>query len=251
MPLDLPKVTTLSPASAPAIKKALMSLVAWQPAARTTYQFYEELDRWLGPWGSGGYPIGYGKKYNIAFNENPVLNSAHFPVANRWVRQTTINLQVALVDVIVAAIRGNRLREITQEPLLRKAAFDSHPQAYLRGGLQEVAQEEPECIPVIILIPWEQFNPANPNFFATFVQIVEVIREPGIRSWVRTAIRGGGNVRREGIRLLTEEADEALDQARENIAEAERALVNDAKRAVLRQVVHLAQRYFPTQSFVY
>jgi len=44
------------------------------PGAATTYQFYEEVDYWLGPWGTAGYPIGYGKKYNILFSTNPPLN---------------------------------------------------------------------------------------------------------------------------------------------------------------------------------
>ena len=52
----------------------LDSVMATIPGAATTYQFYEEVDYWLGPWGTAGYPIGYGKKYNILFSTNPPLN---------------------------------------------------------------------------------------------------------------------------------------------------------------------------------
>lgn len=35
----------------------LTSVIAGHAQAITTYQFYEELDTWLGPWGQRGYPI--------------------------------------------------------------------------------------------------------------------------------------------------------------------------------------------------
>lgn len=255
MPLALPKLATLNPSMAYAVGQTLMTTVAWRSAALTTYQFYEEIDRWLGPWGASGYPIGYGKKYNIAFNTDPILNSPYFPVANAWVHQTTINLQVALVDVIVAAIRDNKLYRIIQEDQLRKAAFDAHPGAYLRGGLMRVAEQEPECIPVIVAIAWEQFNPLNPNFSMTFGQVVEVIREPGIRRWLQAAIAGSTHLPSEARRLLYEEARNAVqaagDAARETIERTERLLVSETKRALLRRFAELTERYQPLRRYFY
>jgi len=34
------------------------------------------------------------------------------------------------------------------------------------------------------MIPYAEFNPTNPNFKATIVQVYDVIAEPGILSWV-------------------------------------------------------------------
>ena len=86
MPLTLPKLSSLSPANAFTVGKQLLTVVAFRPGAQTTYQFYEEIDAWLGPWGPNGYPIGYGRKYNIAFTTDPILNSGRFPVARNWIR---------------------------------------------------------------------------------------------------------------------------------------------------------------------
>ena len=66
----------------------------------------------------------------------------------------------------------------------------SHPGAYLRAGLRDVAEQEPECLPVIAPIPREQFNPTNPNFAATFNQVVEVVRQPGVSAWLSSVMLG-------------------------------------------------------------
>ena len=57
------------------VRAELTSVIAGHPRATTTYRFYEELNAWLGPWGRRGYPIGYGKAYNVAFNSNPLLKT--------------------------------------------------------------------------------------------------------------------------------------------------------------------------------
>ena len=118
--------------------------------ATTTYRFYEELDFWLGPWGQNGYPIAYGKFYNVLFTTNPKLDSN--AQARQWVWQTTIFLQEALRDFAVSTVRDGSIRTLT-EARLRQAAFDSHPSAYDRGGLAMVALTAPEMIRVIATIP--------------------------------------------------------------------------------------------------
>jgi len=206
MPLNLPRLSTLKPSGAYAVGKQLMSVVAGRPAAKTTYQFYDELDAWLGPWGPDGYPIGYGRKYNIAFTTDPILNSPSFPVTRRWIRQTSINLQLAIVDEIVKAILSNRLYRIVEEEEIRDAAFASHPKAYLNAGLREVAACEPACLPIIAMIPYEQFNPTNPNFLKTFNQIVDVIREPGLIAWFTTLAQGQLVLPYQALKVAIEEA---------------------------------------------
>jgi hypothetical protein len=49
------------------LEQWLTSIIAGHPGANYTYTFYEEIDRYLGPWGKDGYPIAYGKRYNILF----------------------------------------------------------------------------------------------------------------------------------------------------------------------------------------
>ncbi len=190
MPLSLPKPANLNPSFAYAVGKQLTTIVAGQPSARTTYEFYEEIDAWLGPFGDEGYPLGYGKKYNRAFATDPILNSPHFPVARRWVQHTTRHLQLALIDEIVAAILKGQLSRLQDEGQLRDAAFTSHPKAYLNGGLLEVARFEPGCLLIIVMIPYAQFNPANPNFIRTFNQVVALLKEPSLRDWFGTALTG-------------------------------------------------------------
>jgi len=206
MALNLPRLANLNPSVAYSVGKQLMSIVAGRPAAKTSYQFYEELDAWLGPWGDDGYPIGYGKKYNVAFTSDPILNSPNFPVTRRWIKQTSTNLQLALVDEIVKAILNNRLYRIVQEDQIRDAAFASHPTAYLNAGLLEVAAREPACLPVIAMIPYEQFNPSNPNFYRTFNQVVDVVREPGLAAWFATLLQGQTVLPYSALKVALEEA---------------------------------------------
>ena len=150
------------------IHKQLTSVIVGHPNATTTFRFYEEIDNWLGPWGKDGYPIGYGKFYNIAFSSNQKLMAD--PTAKQWVRNTAILLQEALRDYIVNTMRNNSSLRLT-EPNLRKAAFDSHPRAYDRGGLAHLVMVAPELIPVIATIPYAEFFPTNSNFSATVTQV--------------------------------------------------------------------------------
>ena len=138
----------------------LTSVIAGHPKATTTYRFYEELDSWLGPWGQSGYPIGYGKFYNIAFSNNKSLTAN--PTTRQWVWRATILLQEALRDYVVGRIRDGSLPTLT-EPQLRRAAFDSHPRAYYRGGLSTVAVVAPVLILVVATIPGAEFSPTSSN----------------------------------------------------------------------------------------
>lgn len=151
----------------------LTSLIAGHPQAIQTYTFYEEIDKYLGPWGAAGYPISYGKKYNIAFSNNPKLQAD--PVAKNWVWQTTIILQELLRDFIVNRYRAGTLATLT-EAGLRQAAFDSHPKAYTEGGLTLVAILAPELIPTIMDIPKAEFDSSSPNYQASKKQIWETIK---------------------------------------------------------------------------
>jgi hypothetical protein len=183
MILKLPKKSECKPIDALDIERKLKSIVAYQQSATTTYLFYEEIDEWLGPWGSNGYPLGYGKKYNIAFTTDSVLNSWDHPITSSWVRQVTVNLQHAIINFIISEIKTGNITKL-DEKTFRSAAFNSHPKAYLDAGLRNVAREEIESIPRIIMIPYAEFNPTNPNFIGTIRQIMDVITHEGIISWV-------------------------------------------------------------------
>ena len=150
----------------------LTSVIAGHPQATTTYRFYEELDSWLGPWGQRGYPIGYGKFYNIAFSTNATLMAN--PTAKQWVWRTTVLLQEALRDYVISKVRDCSISSLT-EPQLRRAAFDSHPRAYDSGGLATVALTSPELIPVIATIPGAEYLPTSPNFDATVKQVFNTL----------------------------------------------------------------------------
>lgn len=154
--------------TAQSVHEQLTSVIAGHPQATTTYRFYEEVDSWLGPWGQSGYPIAYGKFYNIAFSNNQNLMAN--PTAKQWVWRTTIFLQEALRDYIVKRIRDGSLPTLT-EPQLRQAAFDSHPRAYDSGGLATLVLVAPELILVVATIPSAEFSPTSSNFSATVRQV--------------------------------------------------------------------------------
>jgi hypothetical protein len=189
MPLDLPPKNKCLPSDATKIEKTLRSIVAYEPAATSTYQFYEVIDAWLGPWGDAGYPIGYGKKYNIEFNKNPYLNSYDHPISTRWVRLTTVNLQTAIIGYVVAQVKAGKLSAVT-ERALREAAFASHPAAYRNAGLEDVAVNEVESLFWIFAIPIEEFNPTKSSFKATITQVVDVVQEPGLSVWLYDLAKG-------------------------------------------------------------
>ncbi len=150
----------------------LTSLVAGHAGATNTYTFYEEIDKYLGPWGESGYPIGYGKKYNVLFTQNKKLKSD--PVVSDWVWKTGILLQEYLRDFILERYRAGTLSSLT-EPELRKAAFDSHPKAYTKGGLTLVVITAPELLSEIKNIPKAEFDESSPNYEASKKQVWETI----------------------------------------------------------------------------
>jgi transposase len=75
MPLSLPPKSMIrcDAKTAQLVHDQLTSVIAGHTQATTTYRFYEELDVWLGPWRQQGYPIAYGKFYNVAFSTNEKL----------------------------------------------------------------------------------------------------------------------------------------------------------------------------------
>lgn len=150
----------------------LTSVIAGHAQATTTYQFYEELDRWLGPWGQQGYPVAYGKFYNLAFTRNARLMANQ--LARDWVWRTTIALQEALRDYLVGRVRDGTLPSLT-EAQLRQAAFDSHPAAYDAGGLAMLTLLAPELMPVVATIPAREFSPRSENFGPTIVQVLVTV----------------------------------------------------------------------------
>ena len=111
-----------------------------------------------------GYPIGYGKYYCIVFNENEKLRDN--ATTREWVRQTTIDLQAPLRDLVVERFRTGTLPALT-EPELRAFAFDTHARAYAQAGLANVVVVAPEMLPIIASIPAAEFDPGSPNFHAS------------------------------------------------------------------------------------
>lgn len=174
MALSLPPLSAIrcDADTAQYVHDELTSVIAGHPQATTTYRFYEELDEWLGPWGERGYPIAYGKLYNVAFSNNKNLMANQ--TTKQWVWRTTIFLQEALRDFVVSKIKDKTIPSLS-EAQLRKAAFDSHPKAYDRGGLTTVILAAPELIPVIATIPSAEFLPTSSNFIPTIQQVFTTI----------------------------------------------------------------------------
>jgi hypothetical protein len=171
--LDLPSRTEPPSAQGAArLENALSSVVAFHPKALTTYTFYEVIDQWLGPWGDRGYPIAYGKYYNVAFTSSAALMASR--QGRAWVENTTVALQEALVAFIVQRYRAGTLGTLT-EPELRRAAFDSHPACYDDSGLTMVAMLDPLLIFVIATIPSKEFSPWSENFEASWKQVLQAI----------------------------------------------------------------------------
>lgn len=185
MSLSLPPKSVIRPGeeNARLVHEELTKIIAGHAQARTTYQFYEDLDEWLGPWGESGYLIGYGKKYNILFTTDRRLNRD--ASARQWVWRTTILLQEAIRDFLVALTRGHyrnmSINGLTERQL-REMAFRSHPRAYTQAGLTMAVMTSPSLALHIAAIPGSEFNPTSPNFGATIEQVLETaaIVLPGI-----------------------------------------------------------------------
>lgn len=172
LPLPPKSVIRCDAPTAQLVHDQLTSVIAGHAQATTTYRFYEELDVWLGPWGQQGYPIAYGKFYNVAFSGSEKLMAD--ATARQWVWRTTILLQEALRDYVVGRVRNCTLPALS-EAELRAAAFNSHPAAYDAGGLAMLTLVAPELIPVIATIPGREFCPTSDNFRATVNQFIDTL----------------------------------------------------------------------------
>jgi hypothetical protein len=162
------------------LEQWLTSIIAGHPGATHSYTFYEEIDKYLGPWGEDGYPIGYGKKYNILFTTDHNLRT-NTNVQN-WVWKTTIKLQEKLRGYIVQAYREGNLKpdrytssEFKEE--LKEAAFKSHSKAYASGGLTIVAMLSPDALLKIGRIPRTELSPLSPDFKASVQQVLDTIEK--------------------------------------------------------------------------
>lgn len=202
--------------------------IAHNQDADTTYEFYEQIDQYLGPWGEEGYPIGYGKKYNIEFNDNDLLMEND--VTSEWLREVEIGLQEELRDYIVEQYERGRLPEV-EEGEIRQFAFDSHPDVYTEAGLRDVVLEAPHLVPTIGLIPYEEFNPLDEDFDNTRRQVVataiiladEQGEDVGEALWEIQQLHEAGEI---PWSLLAEQAGEDLtsvgQEAGEGAAELQR-----------------------------
>ena len=167
--LLLPKNSKPTPERIKQLETALSRLISNDPRTiDDACGFYDVIDKYLGPWGVDGYPIGYGKYYCVAFNMNQKLRRSN--TAWGWVIKTTKLLQTSLKDFIVARYRAGTLAGLTESDL-RKHAFDSHPAAYTEGGLTSIILYGPETIPIITSIPGAEFSTSSKNFDASIKQL--------------------------------------------------------------------------------
>ena len=132
------------------------------------WRFYEELEAYLGPWGSNGYLLSYGKKYCLLFSQHEQLNRS--PLGTAWVQRTLLLLQDALKSLILARFRAGTLATLTAEEL-KRAAFESHARAYTEGGLALVGLLSFKLLGHIALIPAAELLPGSPNFRASWEQV--------------------------------------------------------------------------------
>jgi hypothetical protein len=170
------------------LQAALTSVIAGQPAAVHTYTFYEDIDSYLA-FGGKGYPIEYGKYYNIAFTQNERLMND--TTASQWIQKTTILLQEAIRDFLVERFKKMTLHSVTIEEL-RDAAFDSHPRCYDEAGLKYVLLLSPELIPIIALIPYKEYLPQMTTGFVAgpvYFLIAGIACYGTLKQMVITAVR--------------------------------------------------------------
>jgi hypothetical protein len=180
--IELPaKDAPATPENVHLLDVGLTSVIMGHPGAIETYTFYEVLDQYVGPWGNDGYPIAYGKYYNILFTQDPLLEADSD--TREWVKQTSILLQEALHDFVLKRFREGSLARLT-EPQLREAAFDSHPKVYTQAGLSKVLLTAPYLVPWIAAIPYKEYSPIsdyhwNKNFTPTIKQVFITIGMAG------------------------------------------------------------------------
>lgn len=166
------------PKRAPPTKENVQALADWltsilafhADSADRPWFFYEEVDRYLGPWGDTGYPIAYGKKYCQLFYNDSILQDN--PAGEEWVERTLLFLQEALRSFILARYTHGTLATLTEREL-RDAAFASHPKAYTKGGLTMVVLLQPRLTAEIASIPYAEFRPTAPSFGATIGQVID------------------------------------------------------------------------------
>ena len=165
-----PKNSKPTPENVALLQAWLTEILAFHPRADgQPWLFYDEIDRYLGPWGANGYPIAYGKKYCQLFSQSHELNDN--PTGARWVHRTLILLQTGLMEFILARYKGGTFDKLT-EAELRAAAFDSHPKAYTEGGLTIVALIAPMLVWEIVKIPMSEFRPDSPSSGASYHQVL-------------------------------------------------------------------------------
>ncbi|MCC6535892.1 MAG: hypothetical protein IT531_25355 [Burkholderiales bacterium] len=160
------------------MRSELEAIRAYRPRPPTSYTFYEVVDQWLGPWGKEGYPIGYGKYYNILFTESKQLMASD--IGRTWVQKTTVCLQDALIELVATEFGKGKLGALT-EPELREVAFESHVDCYIGAGLSRVLLEDPFLIPIVAAIPAAEFVPGSGNAAASWGQALEAgARAPAV-----------------------------------------------------------------------
>jgi len=81
------------------------------------------------------YYLNYGKKYCEKFTHetSPKLS----PKGKRWLNETRCNLQTKMEEIVQESPELEK-----DQKALRKAAFDSHPKAYLDAGLADLSVDD-------------------------------------------------------------------------------------------------------------
>ncbi len=165
------KDSTPTPARLEAMRDWLESITCFRPLTQNRpWFFYEEMERYFGPWGEKGYPIGYGKKYCVLFYTNHTLNTSR--AGRQWVERTLNLLQVALKDFILSRYAEGTLAKLSSDEFTQ-AAFDSHPKAYTGAGLTMVVLLAPSLGFEIAWIPRIEFLPWADHFGPTILQVFE------------------------------------------------------------------------------
>ena len=166
------KTAKSTPSNVTALHDGLTSVIAGHPQDTEPWTFYEELDAYLGPWGSAGYPLGYRKFYCVAFNHNEKL--VRDPTTKSWLDRVTVLLQEKLRDFVVERFKLGTLPTLSESEL-RQFAFASHAASYTDADLANVLLAAPELVPIVISIPGKEFKPTSPSFVATVRQVFETV----------------------------------------------------------------------------
>ena len=117
--------------------------------------------------GDAGYPIGYGKRYCERF-QNLCGNSLTGQKARQWVAGTMKCLQVALVV---------REKQLTSCSAVTDYAFDSHPDCYTTGSVDNGG------------VSFCSLNPLEWNSIRTCVNATDRLSVIGLKQIAATALR--------------------------------------------------------------